>query len=254
MLQRFPSPIPIRLAWMSVVLALALAWALPAAAQTSTGEADEMAAGEIGSTTTATAIDIMEAERRIQAVYVTPEAEVHYDGQFLQEGTATPNRFVAEVSSESGGVFASGDFTRGGFTITLGDVKIDSTKPITQAQADAIAAFGKSQEAKVLRKLHQSLILETATADRHYVVALSALVMVADSGAGAPAQAANDCFGCCGPGCWGCTGCYTDACRAHDQCVADHGHLRCLGGLIPAIGSLISECLLNFSWWFGAAA
>lgn len=37
------------------------------------------------------------------------------------------------------------------------------------------------------------------------------------------------CLGCCGPGCWGCTGCYTQACLAHDLCVAAFGILdpRC---------------------------
>ncbi len=38
------------------------------------------------------------------------------------------------------------------------------------------------------------------------------------------------CTGCCGPSCWGCTGCYTAACLEHDLCVAAYGYLspRCM--------------------------
>ena len=34
----------------------------------------------------------------------------------------------------------------------------------------------------------------------------------------------GDCFGCCGWGCAGCTGCYTGACALHDACVRTYGH------------------------------
>lgn len=37
-------------------------------------------------------------------------------------------------------------------------------------------------------------------------------------------SATGDCFGCCGWGCVGCTGCYTAACYAHDACVRSLGH------------------------------
>ena len=195
------------------------------------------------STTSGVIVDVDPALYKIDAVYVTTEAEVHYAGQFLKQASASPDRFDASVS-DAGGVFASASLTADGFRIRLGEVVIDSAKPITKEQAELLDAFSQSTQATSLRKLVQTLNLEVAPQERHYVAALAALVMFVDAGAGAPVQAANDCFGCCGPGCWGCTGCYTDACREHDQCVADHGHLRCLAGLIAATKSLIEECLL----------
>lgn len=40
----------------------------------------------------------------------------------------------------------------------------------------------------------------------------------------------NDCFGCCGPGCWGCTGISNAECFGHDQCVCQYSHLQCIFG------------------------
>ncbi len=47
----------------------------------------------------------------------------------------------------------------------------------------------------------------------------------------------NDCFGCCGPGCWGCTGIYNDECSGHDQCVCEAGHLACIFGSPSGCGT-----------------
>jgi hypothetical protein len=72
----------------------------------------------------------------------------------------------------------------------------------------------------------------------------------------------NECFGCCGPGCWGCTGIVTAECWGHDNCVRQHGHLACLfsapecaegpcNSLIAAIGSLIGAIGNWIGSWFG---
>lgn len=53
-------------------------------------------------------------------------------------------------------------------------------------------------------------------------------------------SSANKCLGCCGIGCWGCTGICTQACLDHDCCQRQNGFFSCLGGLFTAIGSLIS--------------
>lgn len=47
------------------------------------------------------------------------------------------------------------------------------------------------------------------------------------------------CHGCCGYGCLGCTGVYTPACYAHDQCVSQYGYWdpRCRALLAAAIYS-----------------
>lgn len=201
-------------------------------------------------TTSSVTVNVDDSAQRVDATYSTADDVLAYQGQFFSNAQGAPESFSASVSSEKGGTFAEGSFAKDHFWIRLGAVEIDSSSPITEEQGEMIAAFAATENATQLRKMVQALYLE-APGESRYLLALTAMVMVVDAGAGAPAQAGNDCFGCCGPGCWGCTGCYTKACRAHDQCVKDHGHLdiRCLIGLIPAIWSLISECLLNINWW-----
>lgn len=50
----------------------------------------------------------------------------------------------------------------------------------------------------------------------------------------------NECNGCCGGGCWSCSGYYTYACLAHDNCVATLGQFDCVGLFPAAAASLIS--------------
>jgi len=199
--------------------------------------------------TSSVTVNVDNSAQRIDATYSTSEASLAYQGQFFSNAQGAPQSFDASVGSQKSGTFAEGSFEKDHFRIRLGAVEIDSSSPITEEQAELIAAFAATDDATQLRKMVQALYLE-APGDARYLLALTAMVMVVDAGSGAQAQAADDCFGCCGPGCWGCTGCYTKACRAHDQCVKDHGHLHCLLGLIPAIISLIGECLLNPNWWF----
>ncbi len=55
----------------------------------------------------------------------------------------------------------------------------------------------------------------------------------------------DQCYGCCGFACWGCGGCFTGACAAHDQCVTNHQnhfHPECMSLLDDAIASMILEC------------
>lgn len=58
----------------------------------------------------------------------------------------------------------------------------------------------------------------------------------------------DQCFGCCGAACWGCTGCWTGACAAHDECVRRHDDYfasECMALLDDAIASMILECALS---------
>lgn len=51
----------------------------------------------------------------------------------------------------------------------------------------------------------------------------------------------NDCIGRCGLGCsWMPWEAVTSQCRAHDECVRDHGHLACVGKLLPAAISYVA--------------
>lgn len=49
----------------------------------------------------------------------------------------------------------------------------------------------------------------------------------------------NECNGCCGGGCWSCSGYYTYECLAHDNCVTSMGHPACVGIFPAAAASLI---------------
>ena len=50
----------------------------------------------------------------------------------------------------------------------------------------------------------------------------------------------NDCVGRCGMGCsWMPWDAWTSECLEHDQCVANHGHLSCIGGLFEAAISYV---------------
>lgn len=75
-------------------------------------------------------------------------------------------------------------------------------------------------------------------------------------------QNEDECLGRCGLGCsWMPWDAWTSECMAHDQCVANHGHLACLPQLIPAAISYVwagAKSLVKtitnfvedlFSWW-----
>ena len=64
-----------------------------------------------------------------------------------------------------------------------------------------------------------------------------------DFGGDGCTSSSNKCLGCCGIGCWGCTGVCTQACLDHDCCQRANGAFSCLGGLMRAIGSFIHACL-----------
>lgn len=53
----------------------------------------------------------------------------------------------------------------------------------------------------------------------------------------------DDCYGCCAPGCIGCF-CYTEACGAHDGCVAVYGyfHAACNILFVFAVASMCAQC------------
>lgn len=205
------------------------------------------AAEEPVSTSASVSVSIDDSTERIDATYTTAEENLVYQGYYVRNAQGAAESFEATVSSESSGTFATGSFSRDHFQITLGKVVIDSSSPITEEQAAELEAFAKTEDATGLRKMLRALSVETASESSNYLVALTAMAMVIGNGdGGVAAQADDDCFGCCGPGCWGCTGCYTNKCAQHDQCVKDHGHFhfRCLAKLIPAIFSLV-ECALD---------
>lgn len=58
-----------------------------------------------------------------------------------------------------------------------------------------------------------------------------------------------DCNGCCGPGCGGCSGYYTNACLAHDNCVGNYGQTSCFNLLPAAIASLAEAVNNGYGDW-----
>jgi hypothetical protein len=72
----------------------------------------------------------------------------------------------------------------------------------------------------------------------------ASLVQPVSLSAKSTAPAPVGCFGCCGPDCWGCSGCYTAACALHDGCVALWGQAACAGLLPAAVASLL-QCAVS---------
>jgi len=74
------------------------------------------------------------------------------------------------------------------------------------------------------------------------VALLTAVELLWEDSTSDESDSGDDCFGCCGYGCIGCTGIYTDECRAHDACVRvlGHEHPMCLALLAPAIASYLN--------------
>lgn len=137
---------------------------------------------------------------------------------------------------------------------------------LSEAETQKLEAFSLSEQSAHIRKLIVELIKQKASADSVQLKGFVVIAMFLGDGPGAPEElqsktncnspklvqmyasyrpqnqlyrkvkhsnvanktntAVDQCHGCCGPGCWGCTGCYTSACAAHDTCVAERGYFH----------------------------
>lgn len=174
--------------------------------------------------------------------YTWETATISYQSTMVDDTTV-----YAEVSGTDGSFLGMSVIDLSGAEVTVGDVTIQMDGEVTEEQGALIKELSQTKEAAALRALVSALAGDENNKSRPEYLALVAIALVLGEGEGMPLfVVGNDCHGCCGPGCWGCHllgNCYTDACKAHDTCVAQHGHLRCLGGLLRAIQSYFAECV-----------
>ena len=173
------------------------------------------------------------------------ELAVDYRGGVSEDGKT----ITATIVGSDGKTLTESIVTPDLVKVSVAGVEITSEAEITEDEAKRLADFAQSEEAAAIRALATALAGSAALENRTRLLGFTAAAIVLGEGPGAPQFAiGRDCFGCCGPGCWGCYllgRCYTAACTVHDGCVAilGHTHPTCLKLLLVAIRSYLRECL-----------
>src|SRR6185295_14166869 len=173
------------------------------------------------------------------------ELAVDYRGGVGEDGKTVTSTIVGA----DGKTLAESVVTPDLVKVTVAGVEITSEKEITEDEAKILADFAQSEEAAAIRALATALAGSAEVEKRTKLLGFTTAAIILGEGPGAPQFAvARDCFGCCGPGCWGCYllgRCYTLACAVHDGCVDLLGHLHpaCLKLLLVATRSCFRERL-----------
>lgn len=161
-------------------------------------------------------------------------------------------------------------------SLPTGSLVIELVKqsPFSESESKALSSFLVTEDAAIVRGLLYNLSLHRKDGNQKLLVGFAVMAMFLGEGrtegvsasspkagrrlaaasqkvsylestAAAPALS-GECHGCCGPGCWGCSGCYTEACRLHDNCTNENGYLTsaCDALLVVAVASM-TNCLLN---------
>jgi hypothetical protein len=146
---------------------------------------------------------------------------------------------------------------------------------LPDSDGNALSSFSVTEDAALIRDLLFNLSLHRTDKNQKLLVGFAVIALLLGEGpdegtmagplpkmkGSAPAFAqkvsylkcttnnsANfgECHGCCGPGCWGCSGCYTAACLAHDNCVNDNGYFTtaCDALAVIAAASMVG-CVVN---------
>jgi hypothetical protein len=138
--------------------------------------------------------------------------------------------------------------------LLVAGVEVTRDGGITSAEWDLVDQLRASDNGAAIQTLVIALLGVITDDIRPYVSGFSAIYMLWRDKAPLPSDDPDSdicpmgipgclspltqCLGCCGPGCWGCTGCCTLECLAHDICVRLRGHRACLPLLLPAILSM----------------
>jgi hypothetical protein len=181
-------------------------------------------------------------DESISGRFSSADVTLDYASRMSSDGQA-----LASVSGADGNVLAEAVVSRERATIIVAGVQITSETEVTEDEAMIVDAFSRTQEAAAIRALVTALADEIPPEARAKMSGLIAIGFMLGEGKGAR-TIFGDCFGCCGPGCWGCWlagNCYTTACAVHDRCVELYGHKdrRCLALLAVAIVSYATQCL-----------
>jgi hypothetical protein len=150
-------------------------------------------------------------------------------------------------------------------------IDIENKKLLPDSDSNALSSFYTTEEAALVRGLLYNLSLHRTEKNQKLLIGFAVIALLLGEGppegasvgsspkikGQAPATmqkvsylkctnnnsaSFGDCHGCCGPGCWGCTGCYTTLCLAHDNCVNDHGYFTttCDALAVAAAASMVA--------------
>jgi len=155
------------------------------------------------------------------------------------ESHATASRAESRILSSTGEVLSEVlvDSAAGTFEYRVGGVTL--SEQLTPEEAERVAgALAREEAALAAEHLWPALEGKGHSRRSREMAAIAANLtgyeMVGRQGP--TDQLSIACLGCCGPSCWGCSGCYTRACLAHDLCVSFYGYTspRCMGLLYLA--------------------
>jgi hypothetical protein len=136
-----------------------------------------------------------------------------------------------------------------GLELRIGSIPLSDAIPPRDLNS-VLTALGSPELRLAGRALWRGVADAGITRDSHpiAVAALAASLALIEAGSpasdGARTEDDPDCLGCCGNGCDGCMGCYTQACYEHDRCIRDaiaagswSPQMRCLHLLMAAAAS-----------------
>ena len=143
------------------------------------------------------------------------------------ESRATPGGAESRIFSSTGEILTEVvvDESAGIFEYRAGGVAL-SKETAAEETERAMRTFDSDEAALVAEHLWPTLLKSGYDPESRTMAALAANLA---GYAVVPRRRLQSngkefCLGCCGPSCWGCTGCYTNACLAHDLCVMIHGY------------------------------
>lgn len=161
------------------------------------------------------------------------------------EAFATPTGAESRIRTSTGEVLTEiiVDSVAGVFEYRAGGVTLSDNLTPEEAER-AASVFEREEAALIAEHLWPALQGKGYSPKSREMASLAANLTGYEvvSRRGPPNAQTDACFGCCGPGCWGCTGCYTGACAAHDACVARYGHANPLCATLLHMAAISAWC------------
>jgi hypothetical protein len=161
------------------------------------------------------------------------------------ESRATPTGAESRIVSADGEVLTEVivDEKAGTFDYRVGGISLSSDLSIAETE-QAMKSFDRADAALAAQHLWSSLESMGYPKDSRAMAALAANLTAYEAVPKDYFPVGGDgmCMGCCGPSCWGCTGCYTSACLEHDRCVARYGYLAHRCNRILYLAALSAWC------------
>lgn len=150
------------------------------------------------------------------------------------EACSTPQGVRARFYKTDGAPLSEVRDESGSLTMYIAGIVYDQN--MTDAQRTSMIAAASTPEAAIAVEVWGALADMGFLVTNPKMEGLAGAAMLFDSGQGYPinpfpsvnaknpcTDPRNDCFGCCGYSCKGCTGICTVQCESHDACVRDNG-------------------------------